>query len=618
MRIVVNDIELDVDARFQIKYSVTDGKSVRGGFSTEIELAPTANNIRAYGHNDMILTTSDIFNLQPTTADENGVDLGVEKSELISIDPFVIRLYSVNSSFFNSIKGKLSDMDWSNLDHTWNSTNIPAGKNNTTGYTYPIINYGILDTETNAIQLSECYPAVYVKTAINKMTEGYTLDLEFDTNYKYDKLIIPFSNEFPRAITDAEKETCGFEVYSSGQTVTLSTETELTFANEVIDKGGNFASNRYTAPYDMFAAFKFEVSARSAVALTTTDITFALYKDNGSPTLLAVGTYNFTDTYSSKIIPEFQNYFEINQGDEIYITATPLTQNCNIRGGLDANDDGYTNWKLLDVKDIMVLGFTWRIGLNLPDITKSQLLDYVLQSFGSIVQVNEINKTIIATKLDTIANSEGEDWTDKIDLSKPVKRTFDMSDVGQTSYYKYLDDENVTKPTGTDYSFQINSDKIEAEKTIYTAPFAACMSENKFLMNLDVVSVEVDGESPCKPRILINKLRRLSSPIEYQLNYVTITTDASVHVPYFYDISKEYDLTWSKLKNNFTSKISMLQNPRGLELYVRLTPNDISELNFRTKKWIGTAGEEVINAWFFVSEVNYDTHESSFVKLQLL
>jgi hypothetical protein len=149
------------------------------------------------------------------------------------------------------------------------------------GYCYPVINYGILDTVTNNIQCSECYPAIYVRNAIKRMLFGYTLNIEFEDEYKYDQLILPYSNERPRAITDEEKYTCGFEVYSSGEAIPLSTETELTFANEVSDIGGNF-STRYTAPFDMFASFKFEVVAKSHVALTTTDVTFKLlYKDNG-------------------------------------------------------------------------------------------------------------------------------------------------------------------------------------------------------------------------------------------------------------------------------------------------------------------------------------------------
>lgn len=618
MRIFVNNIELDCDARFQIKYRITDGLTASAAYSSEITLPETSNNFRAFGLNDMVITEDDIFNLQDARADENGIDLGIEKAELISTSPFIIRIYGTNSNYFNQLKGKLSDMDWTDLDHEWNSTNIIGGISLPSGYCYPIINYGILDTVTDNIQCSECYPAIYVSTAIEKMSEGYTLDIGFEGNYKYNSLIIPFSNEFPSAITDEEKELSAFEVYSSGQALTLSTETELTFANEVTDNGSNF-STRYTVPYNMFASFLFEVAAKSHVALTTTDVTFALYKDNGSPVLLNTGTYNFPATYTNKTVIEFSSYFELNAGDEIYITATGLTQDVDIRGGLDANDDGYTRFLLLDIKNVMVLGFTWRVGLNLPDITKAQLMDYILNSFGAVIQVDEIKKVVYLTKLDDIKNSQGEDWTSKIDLKTPIKRTFDMLEVGQKSKLAYQDDDNVTKPTGTDYEFIVNSDKLEAEKTIYTAPFAACMTENKFSFGLPVVNIEVDGESPCKPRILINKLKRLTTDINFQVNYSTVGTDNTVFVPYFYDLSKPYDLTWSKLaSNNLSTKISMIQNPRGLELLARITASDINQLDFRERVWIGTIGTEVVNAWFFISEVNYDTHESSLIKLKLL
>lgn len=616
MRIFVNDIELDIDARFQIKYQVSDGLNAVGAFSSEISLPETANNLMAFGLNDMVITESSIFNLQTARADENGVDLNIEKAELISTSPLVARIYGTNTNYFTQIKGKLSDLDWSEYDHVWNSTNIVSGIITASGYCYPIINYGILDTVTNNIQCSECYPAVYVKRAISKMSDGYTLNIEFDTDYKYDKLIIPYSNEFPLSMTEEEKGTCGFEVYSSGQAIALSTETELTFANEVLDTGNNFLT-RYTVPFDMYASFLFEVSAKSHVALTTTDITFALYKDNGSPVLLSTGTYNFPASYTSKTIIEFSSFFELNSGDEIYITATGLSQDIDIRGGVDGNGDGYTRFSILEIKDYMLIGFTWRIGINLPDMTQSSLLEYVLNSFGAIIQVDEINKVVYMTKLNTIKNSQGEDWTDKVQL--PIKRTFDMLDVGQKSSFKYLDDDNVVKPSGTDYTFDVDSDKLEAEKTIYTAPFAGCSSETKFLMGLPVVNIEVDGESACEPRILINRLKRLTTPLNFQVDYSTVATDSTVFLPYFYELSRPYDLTWKKLaSNNLTTKIEMIQNPRGIECLVKLSPIDINNLDFKTPKWIGTVGTEVINAWFFVSEVNYDTQDSSLVKLKLL
>jgi hypothetical protein len=145
------------------------------------------------------------------------------------------------------------------------------------------------------------------------------------------------------------------------------------------------------------------------------------------------------------------------------------------------------------------------------------------------------------------------------------------------------------------------------------------MTENKFSFGIPVVNIEVDGESACKPRILMNSTRRLSENINYQVDYSTVGSPTTAFVPYFYDITKTYDLTWRKLAaNNLTTKIEMIQNPRGIECLIKLNAIDINQLEFRTPKWIGTVGEEVINAWFFVSEVNYDTHESSYVKLKLL
>jgi hypothetical protein len=618
MRIVVNGIELNCDARFQMKYAVTDTLSATGGYSTEITLPPTANNLRAFGLNDNVTNEDDIFNFQTTTADENGVDLGIEKSELISINPFIIRIYGTNSNVFNQIKGKLSDLDWTDLDHVWSSTNIIARIKSSSGYCYPVINYGILDTVTNNIQCSECYPAIFVSDAIERMLFGHTLNIELGD--EYNQLILPYSNEQPFSMTREEKDLCGFDVYNDSGQILNSGSTDLVeFDTEVTDIGGNFASHKYTAPYDMLASFRFITQAKAWVEGGASNVIFKLFKNNGSEVLLASSEWNFNDTYFDVVVLEFQETFPILAGEDVYIKAVTSGDNVFLHSSVDENGDGYTAFKMLDITDGIVLGFTWRVGLNLPNITQATLLEYVLNSFGAIIQANEATKTIYITKLDTIRNAQGEDWTNKIDLSSPIKRTFDMAEVGKKSTLAYLEDDNVTKPTGTDYTFDVNSDKIEAEKTIYTAPFAACMTENKFSFGLPVVNIEVDGESACKPRILMNRTRRLSENINYQVDYSTVGIAKTAFVPYFYDITKTYDLTWIKLAaNNLTTKIEMIQNPRGIECLIKLNAIDINQLEFRTPKWIGTVGEEVINAWFFVSEVNYDTHESSYVKLKLL
>lgn len=631
MRIFVGNNELDLtgNERIQIKHQaapVANALVPASSYSVEFEIPMTANNRSIFGFNDIITTDDDnIFSVYECRAENNGVDLRITSVEVTSFDPLRIRLYGGSAGLMEIIRdAKLSDLDLSDLDHTWDDTTITSSLT-LTNYCYPIINYGPLVDDSNDVPVEYLYPAVYVDELVNRIVDdaGYTLSNELDADPHYTKLIIPFSNTRPKTMTDDEKANIGFEVYSTGQTITLLTETEMTFGVEVSDPGSHFATNRYTAPYDMYAGFYLKVSARSAVALTTTNVTFALYKYDGiTDTLLNQATYLLTATYADVVVSEFQNqYHEIEAGDEVYITITPASQNVNIQGGVDAEGDGYSRWSLLSALDTMIIGWTWRVGINLPELTQAQLLTYVMRSFAGMLGVNEITKVVSIVTFDTVvANiATGKDWTDKVDLSiKPVK-TFEYPEsIGKITKLRYADDDNVIKPTGTDYEFTVGR-KLEAEKILYEAPFAACESESKFTFAVPVVDIEVNGESEPKPRILLNRLRRYSTPLNFTLGGVTVDSDGVVNVPYFYDIANSHDLTWTKLRsNNLANYLTMLTKPRGLDIYIRLSDADINQLDHSVPVYLGTVGDEVYNAWFYVSEVNQNMNGSSLCKLNLL
>lgn len=630
IRIFIGNTELDLTGteKLQVKYqSAPIGQALApsAAFSAELQLPETRKNIAAFGYNDVVTTVDTaIFSAYSCRVEDDGVDMRLTLCQVRSFSPLVVRFFGEAVSFFSLIKdGKLSDLDTSALDHVWDETNITVGLTGVS-YSYPIINYGTLTTDSNQVPIEYLYPAVKSSYLISKMIEdeGYTEDNELSDDLHYTKLILPFCNKNIRTITDEEKETIGFEVYSTGQSITLLTETELTFATEVTDLGGNFASNRYTAPYDMFASFYFKCNCKSAVSLTTTQVTFALYKDDGvTPVLLNTATYTVGDTFQDVVVVEFNMQHQIEVGTEIYITATPLSQNLTIQGGVDAEGDGLTRWQFLTLIDTMILGFTWRININLPDITKSQLFEYMLRSFAAIATVDDTKKVVAITKLDTIIDnkSNGYDWTGKIDLSTPITKTFEFAqDLGQLTHLKYLDDDNVQKPAGTDTTITIGATEIEKEKTLYTAPFAACQAESKFLIGLFVPNIEINGESEPQPRILLNRTRR-STALSFTTGGVEVTTSTVINVPYFYDFASSYDLTWLKIKNtNLANYVSMITNPRGIECSVNLSPADINQLDYRKPVYIGTVGDEAIHAWFYISEIIHDTDGMSRAKLNLI
>ncbi len=620
-------------------------------YSVEVKLPETKNNLRIFGFNDNITTIDNsVYSPYTVTAEKDGIDMRLYSCELISHAPLTVRFYGTSTNFFNLLKdAKIGSLSYTDLDHTRNYAAISGSFTSLTDYIYPIINYGELvgpeiyhgdwdanitingEYVTNNVNCESLYPAIYVNSILNRSVtqNGYTLVNELDSDSYYPKFIIPFSNKKVVIYTEYEINSCAFEAYSSGQSITVSVETNMTFAVEVTDANNNFATPNYTTPFEAYFSFALEVSAKSSVALTTTNITFNLYKKPpvGAAVLIDTATNSFGATYSS--FNCFGGFYFVEAGYTVYVTATSITQNAAFQGGVDGEGNGYTVFRFKGLFNEAVFGAPWFVGRNLPDINLTALWEYILFQYCSILHVNEITKTVTVTKLDTIIKniSNGKDWTNKIDLSVRPKITYAIDpELAKSNKLKYLDDENVIKPPGTDYSFTVdNAKKVETD--LYEAPFAGCSSQLQFIQLLTVVDVEIGGVNDLKPRILIAKNYRLTKRgagenLEFFVNGVSQGTETTVNIPYFANPSLPYGLTWSKIvATNFENYLSLIRTPRQLIALFRLTDTDINQLDITIPIWIGSIGDEVVNAWFIISEIqdfNLTNSKSTLVTLNLI
>ena len=89
-----------------------------------------------------------------------------------------------------------STMLWGNLDHDYTLANQQASWTATTGYVYPIVDYGF-NTGLVDWWVEELYPAVYAKEYIDRMfsASGYTYTSTFLTSAPFNKLIVPFNGQ---------------------------------------------------------------------------------------------------------------------------------------------------------------------------------------------------------------------------------------------------------------------------------------------------------------------------------------------------------------------------------------------------------------------------------------
>jgi hypothetical protein len=217
VKIILETGVLDVSEKtnFPITFNIGDIRDLtsrKGTFSKTIVLEGTKNNHELLGNYYDVNIQAGTFNINTLTrcqVIQNGVPI---------LDDALLQLVSVNKSqytnayeeevnytvlikdsraeFFSAItNANLDDLDFSDLDHTFSSTDIAATFSNTVtdGYKY-VMPYC---TGTNVYQANEFKPAIYAKTYFDRIfaVAGFTYTWAGLTDAHFDKLLIPYNGD---------------------------------------------------------------------------------------------------------------------------------------------------------------------------------------------------------------------------------------------------------------------------------------------------------------------------------------------------------------------------------------------------------------------------------------
>ena len=211
-------IDIENDIPLPVTYSLNEIENPterNSAVSKTIEVVGTQNNDRVFGEIYMIDQYIIDFNpLEKATAQiiRNGVETFRGIGQLLSIRKtkslvvYELGLYGESADFIRSVSTKeLTDIDFSDLNHEWNSTNVydswvVAGTGN--GYCYPLIDYGQLPAgeRTNTPPASQLYttemfyPGIYLKTYVDRIFAGagFTYVSDFLNSDLFAKLVVPY------------------------------------------------------------------------------------------------------------------------------------------------------------------------------------------------------------------------------------------------------------------------------------------------------------------------------------------------------------------------------------------------------------------------------------------
>lgn len=405
-------------------------------------------------------------------------------------------------NFFNDIKNKtLSDLDLSDLNHTWTKSNIINSWTPTlgVGYVYPMIDYG-LTTNYDVWLTTYFRPAVFLKDIIDRIFSnvGWAYSSAFFSTTRFKSLIIPFSAE--NVFIDND------EIYDRsflvGRESTILTQTLKHYnlpltADPIIFNvaSGTLSSytlhntigndyNTTTGKWTCATAgnYKFGISMFSRLINNTGKYRpigraqLILMKDvSGSKSVLAAFGLDYTFAVASSTSDTLSiNYtslaYNIDVGDILYFAiATPSVGSGLIRensngSNIDAEIDINSAFSLIPQSNV-IQGDMLDMNTVLPkDVKQQDLLMSIGKLFNLYFEQTD-EKTLLIEPREDYFTSDTVDWTGKLDIGQDVKLT--PMGMNQQKRYKftYESDTDVLNKRYYESYQQVYGTKLEDIQT---------------------------------------------------------------------------------------------------------------------------------------------------------
>jgi len=566
------DLYKDISAEFTYNIDdVKDFSSRNTNFSKTIILPGNATNNKLFGH-IFEFGSSNFYN---PASDNVGYNFNAAKSAacLIYVDKIqlfkgVIRLLEIvidNGSIeyecavFGELGGfisalgirKLEDLDFSDYDHSWTTTNIDNSWQtiNGSGYYYPLIDYGQVSTNKSSYQVSALRPALYVREYVDKLITdaGYTYESSFFDTAVFRRLIIPnnqkdlsaYNVKYFESNVEARYDTIDY--YADATSVIKLIYPAPTISGSFVASNGN---TRFTYTGATALTMNATIRLNGSYEQYADILYFALVKNGSTQVAISDSVINLYDTFdftfSGSISFVTNDYFEvqairqntglaytiwINSGDILF--TTDVSQNVPINYGETINING-TIPRGIFQKDFFA-SIVKMFNLYVTESTdKSKHLiitpyiDYYATS-PTFLQVNDLEEELLVDDVDLLLLEDGAvnylNWTNKIDRSKAF-RVKPMSELnGRYFEYKYKQDsdfynENYFKKYAQGYGdfiedtgYEFAQDKQTAEIVFAATPLVGYAEEDKVVSTIFKKSNTQNTESEDKMDSVIRILQ---------------------------------------------------------------------------------------------------------------
>lgn len=486
----------------------------------------------------------------------------VNQSKMIYEVVFIGKLIDIFSLLGDKQLNGLNDdgtpyIDFSDLDHNYDYGRITSSWTNTTGYVYPMIDYGnyqpFFDSNGNRIWRTEMWrPAVFLKDIVDRVFSfvGFTYDSNFFSSAPFNRLIVPFNNE---GFTLTEVDILGREASASVQTaIQVNTEFNPDYPSflgsfisdwriqfDQLSDPFNHWSNtnsEYTVPEDGYYSFNsvmtvfterisitFPVLSPNPITVANTFVSIKRFnsitssvetlsntlmniKGSGTPVIGETFTETFGFTAPSMYLRE---------GDIVWMEMSSTSAQTT---GFDEFEVDITSGLFeAQVSDTSIIeGQNVPMNSLVPEVGMAEMLLSVFKMFNLYVTVDPDNdrKLFIETWGEFYGGGQNKDWTYKLARDKDVNiqplamltdkiYTYTYSEDGD--YYNERYDKKYDRTYG-DITLEIDNDFIKSSNEIdivfSASPLANDASSNRLIPKIYQETDQGNEETEHNIRVL--------------------------------------------------------------------------------------------------------------------
>ncbi|MFD1255716.1 hypothetical protein ACFQ3S_02825 [Mucilaginibacter terrae] len=670
LQLFLNDTLVDltddspIALTFQIN-NLAEVKNQQGNTSNQFKLPLTQRNRQILGYpDDVAFTTNLPYTRYAAKVVQDGMEIipyGI--GELGSVDDSTasITVLSGNVDYFDAIDGSIYDMGdsnttwgkakaWLPYDHTWSLDNVVYSQYNTTGWIWPVIDYGNLaydPAQPVQINIKNLRPGFFLKTAIELITQasGFKATGSLLQDELFNKLIVQFANDDFEHGTDQQtlRDYNSISVSNSNQ---FAAGRNLGYAGKFpLNKVNPYPIHSNAYPYNPFVPSRYAYKALQRCSVSVS-FTFDLFinsrekpsKGGGIEIRLKsidprTGGHSVVTTITSALtdaaVDGQQQYteerrnqklsceMELLQGQELFIEY-------NVNNSSNTTVYIYAGATLSVVSKTknMLLGQMVQCERIFPDISQKDLLKDTLQRFGIVCQTNTESKVVNFASFRDIVNNipRTKDWTAQC-LNQGKSISFKLGSYAQVNFLKHKEDEAILPKTFGLAQINVDDKTLPATADLFESQFAPTF--NRPFLNGSIAIIKkidtTDGADnefsiSTQPRLLVDQ--KLKLPDGKTVTFVdddgkrTVVND-TLSVPYFYKPDGEHNLCWADMPGTGTENLKGLKNLYYPELerilkqtkkvvrWFMLTPRDILELDLLIPVYLQQDG-----AYYYINKID--------------